>query len=87
LNALGQVVAWIVGKALRPALPSSTSHMEIARFGGFLGRKSDGEPGVKSIGKDCSASWTSPWAFELRESGLVVYNGMTLSATAILYNG
>ena len=62
----------------------------VARLGGFLARKGDGEPGVKTIWLGaCSASSTSPLASaSLRSFWLrgVVYNEMlpTLTRAACL---
>ena len=42
--------AYLLAKTRQPPLPSVNAVLRlIARLGGFLGRKSDGEPGVKTI--------------------------------------
>jgi hypothetical protein len=54
----------------------------IASFGGFLGRKGDGEPGVKTIWTGLQRGWISPPQFALVRQERFVCNEVVLALVA-----
>ncbi len=56
--------AYVLNKKTPPTTQPSLNEVlrHVAMLGGFLARKGDGEPGVKTLWLACSASWTSQLA-------------------------
>ena len=72
--------AFILNKKAPPDKPLRLNEVVrlVAMPGGFLARKGDGEPGVKTIWQACSESWTSLLASDMcaRPGIRLVCNGM-----------
>lgn len=73
--------AYIVARKPIPPQPPplNTVIRLVASFGGFLGRKGDGEPAPRPCGRDCSVSWTLPPVSGHIKRVIFVCNGALLN--------